>query len=243
MLKPTISVVIPTLNEEKYLSKTLESLKSQTFKDFEIIISDGGSTDKTVSIAKQFSAKTIVTPDSNICLARDAGLEKAAGEIVVGADADTIYPPTHLQIIFEEFQKDKKAVAITGKAKMINGPRWGIAVWEIIYLIIKMVFNLTGFLLYAPAYNLSYRKESLIKVGGYNTNLEWGADELDVLRRLKKVGKTVFSNRLDPPLTEGRRYKVGFFVFLFKHIFYYYWFNYLTARIFGKSVIRAKPVR
>lgn len=238
-----ISVVIPTLNEEKYLPTTLESLSKQTFKDFEIIISDGGSTDKTIFIAKQFGSKITVIPDSNICLARDAGLRKATGEIIVGVDADTIYPPTHLQTIYEEFQKDKKVVVVTGKAKMINGPWWGIFMWEIIYFIIKLVFNLSGFLLYAPAYNLSYKKEALLKLGGYNTKLDWGGDELDVLRRLKKVGKTMFSNRLSPPLTDGRRYNVGFFTFLFKHVFYYYWFNYLTAKITSKAKIRTKPVR
>lgn len=238
-----ISVVVPTLNEEKYLSKTLESLNNQTFKDFEIIISDGKSTDKTIEIAKKYHAKIIIISDSNICLARNAGLRKAKGEIIVGADADTIYPPTHLQTIYEEFQKDKKAVAVTGKAKMINGPIWGVYMWEIFFFIIKLVYHLTGFLLYAPAYNLSYKKEAFQKLGGYNTNLEWGGDELDVLRRLKRVGKTVFSDHLIPPLTDGRRYKVGFFVFLFKHVFYYYWFNYLTARLFGKSNIRTKPVR
>lgn len=238
-----ISVVIPTLNEEKYLPATLESLKKQTFKDFEIIISDGGSVDKTISIAKQFGAKTIVTSDSNICLARDAGLKKATGEIIVGADADTIYPPTHLQTIYEEFLKNNEVVAVTGKAKMINGPWWGIFMWEIIYSVIKLVFNLTGYLLYAPAYNLSFKKEALLKLDGYNTKLDWGGDELDVLKRLRKVGKTVFSNRLSPPLTDGRRYNVGFFIFLFRHVFYYYWFNYLTAKITGKAKIRTKPVR
>lgn len=243
MLKPKISVVIPTLNEEKYLPACLDNFRKQSFRDFELIISDGGSKDATVEIAQNFGAKTIVVPNSNICLARDAGLRKAQGEIIVGADADTAYPASHLATIYEEFQKDKNVVAVTGGAKMINGPWWGILMWRVIYFIIKLVFNYAGILLFAPAFNLSYKRKVFLDLGGYNTKLDWGGDELDVLKRLKKAGKTVFIPHLSPPLTDGRRYNVGFFVFLFKHALYYYWFNYLTARIFGKSNIRTKPVR
>jgi len=101
---------------------------------------------------------------------------------------------------------------------------------------------LTGKVLYAPAYNLSYRREKLLELGGYDTELDFGGDELDVTRRLKRVGKIAFSENLCPR-TDGRRYKVGFFTFLFKHALFYYSLNYFLARYFHKSLIKAKPVR
>ena len=239
---PEISVVIPVFNEEKYIKTALESFKNQTFKDFELIVADGGSTDDTEKISRIYNAKFITTKNSNVVKARDAGLRQAGGEILVGADADTFYPPDHLENIANVYQENEKIVAVTGRAKMVKGPLWGVIIWDIIYKIIGIVFRLTGIVLYAPAYNLSYRRKVFLDLGGYDTSLDFGGDELDVLARLKKVGKAVFSPELCPR-TDGRRYKVGFFTFLFKHALYYYGLNYFLAKHFRKSVIRAKPVR
>ncbi|MCK5373227.1 MAG: glycosyltransferase, partial [Candidatus Aenigmarchaeota archaeon] len=57
--KPELSIIIPTLNEEYYLPKLLESIKIQTYKDYEIIVSDSCSDDKTVDVAKSFGAKIV----------------------------------------------------------------------------------------------------------------------------------------------------------------------------------------
>ena len=150
MKNPIISIVIPTLNEEKYLPKTLKSLKNQTFKNYELIICDGGSTDRTVEIAKSFGARVIVKNNSNVCEARDIGLRQASGEILVGADADTIYPNDHLQNIYEAFQKNKKIVAVTGKAQMIDGPLWSTIMWKVTYRIMEIIAKTTGIVIYAP---------------------------------------------------------------------------------------------
>jgi len=242
MTSPKISVVIPTYNEAKYLHICLDSLKNQTFKDFELIVADGGSTDETKEIALKYGAKFISVTNSNVVRAREAGLKKARGDIYTGCDADTHYPPTHLETIVREFQKNEKVVAVTGKAVMVNGPSWGISYWNIIYFIIEWVYRLTGFVLYAPAYNLSYKREIFLSLGGYDTFLDFGGDELDVLARLKKVGKIVFTNKICPQ-TDGRRYKVGFFTFFFKHALFYYMLNYILAKYFRKSLIQAKPIR
>ncbi|MDD5182437.1 MAG: glycosyltransferase, partial [Candidatus Nanoarchaeia archaeon] len=50
-MSPKISVIIPTLNEENYLARTLDSIKKQKFQDYEVIVSDSGSTDNTAKIA------------------------------------------------------------------------------------------------------------------------------------------------------------------------------------------------
>lgn len=237
-----VSVVIPTLNEEKYLSICLDSLRNQTFKNYEIIISDGGSTDDTRTIAKKYTDKIVIVTNSNVCKARDAGLRETEGEIIVGADADTYYPPDHLESIYEEFNKEENIVAVTGRAKVTNGPLWAILFWKIFYSIAYAVYKLTGIVLYSPAFNLSFRRDVFLKLGGYNTNLDFGGDELDVLRRLKKVGKAVLSSKLMPQ-TSGRRFKVGIVTFLFKHVLYYYSLNYLFGRVFHRPLTRAKPVR
>ena len=56
---PVVSVVMPTLNAEKYLAEAIDSILKQTFSDFEFLIIDGGSVDKTVSIIKSYQDKRI----------------------------------------------------------------------------------------------------------------------------------------------------------------------------------------
>ncbi|MEM2146879.1 MAG: glycosyltransferase, partial [Candidatus Jordarchaeaceae archaeon] len=57
-----ISVIIPALNEQDYLHPLLQSIKHQSFRNFEILIVDGGSKDNTLSIAKKYKAKILVMP-------------------------------------------------------------------------------------------------------------------------------------------------------------------------------------
>src|SRR3989338_10952414 len=113
MRKPKLSVVIPTLEEEKYLKIALESLKKQTFKDCEIIIADGGSKDKTVQIAQKYTSRIFVYPGANVCLSRDKGTRKAKGDIIVGADADTFYPENYLTEVYKIFERNKDVVAMS----------------------------------------------------------------------------------------------------------------------------------
>ncbi len=240
--KPFVSVVIPALNEEKYLPSPLSSLAKQTFKDFEIIVSDGGSTDQTTAIAKKFGARTVVTPHSSVTMARQKGADVAKGEIIVGADADTTYPPDHLERIVDHFQKDPNVVAVGSGGIFEHKPWWSYWGWHIIYSIVEWAYHLTHHVMYLPAFNLSYRKSVFYKIGGYNTYLDFGGDELDILDRLKKAGTVLF----DPKLyvyPSSRRAKEGFWMLMVKHTLIDYYLNYALAKLFKKTVIRGKPIR
>ena len=78
---PAISVIIPALNEEKYIGNVLDALRKQTFKDFEIIVVDGNSTDRTREIAKK-SAKVIIEKRPRIGLARNTGAKLAKADLL-----------------------------------------------------------------------------------------------------------------------------------------------------------------
>ena len=100
------SVIIPAYNAEKYLPKALSSLYNQTFADYEVIIVDDGSTDRTGAIADSYAdAKTnmvvIHQRNSGLLLARRAGLKKAHGQYVVFLDADDCLHPHTLQRVAE----------------------------------------------------------------------------------------------------------------------------------------------
>ena len=87
--RPSISIIIPTLNEEKYIERCLKSLKNQSFRNFEIIVSDSYSTDDTVKIAKKYGAKVVLTKKTGPAAGRNEGARKAKGSILVFLDADT----------------------------------------------------------------------------------------------------------------------------------------------------------
>lgn len=97
-MKPFFSIIIPTLNEERYLPKLLQALQKQLLENFEVIIIDGSSNDATVEKALQFkanfSACHILTVEKrNVSYQRNLGAEKAKGKYLLFLDADTnIYP-------------------------------------------------------------------------------------------------------------------------------------------------------
>lgn len=93
---PFFSIVIPSLNEEKYLPKLLEDLAAQTYTHFEVIHVDGNSEDGTVAATKPFKEKiplvTVSTPIRNVSRQRNLGIEKAKGEWILFMDSDNRLP-------------------------------------------------------------------------------------------------------------------------------------------------------
>ena len=192
-------MVIPALNEEKYLGKTLESLQKQDFKNFEIIVVDNGSTDKTAQIAKSLGAKVIFEPKKGVPFARQAGFKKAKGEIIATTDADTILPQNWLSKIHQTFLKNPQAVAVTGFFDFYDSS----IIFRILFLLLSRLYFL-GSNSFSGT-NIAIKKEAFEKIGGFNFNYLVGEDT-DICRRLKKIGRVI---RLHSPLvkTSGRRYQ------------------------------------
>jgi glycosyltransferase involved in cell wall biosynthesis len=105
-----LSIIIPTLDEEKYLPILLSQIKKQNFSDFEIIVADAGSKDKTVEIAKSFGCQ--VTNGGLPAKGRNEGAKITRGEIFLFLDADNIFlPENFLKNLLEEFEKRNLGVA------------------------------------------------------------------------------------------------------------------------------------
>ncbi|KKS84946.1 MAG: Glycosyl transferase family 2 [Candidatus Gottesmanbacteria bacterium GW2011_GWA1_43_11] len=94
--KHFFSVIIPTLNEEKYLPRLLGDLAKQTARDFEVIVVDGSSHDKTVRCAREFRKQLLLTiltvTASNVSLQRNRGARHARSQYLVFLDADVRIP-------------------------------------------------------------------------------------------------------------------------------------------------------
>ncbi|MBW7899652.1 putative glycosyltransferase EpsJ [Candidatus Brocadiaceae bacterium B188] len=207
---PLVSVVIPAYNEEQYLSGTLQSVINQDFQNFELIVVNNNSTDKTAEIAENFGANIIFEPRQGVGFARQRGFMEAKGSIIATTDADTILPSNWLSRIVDKFEKDENLVAFGGLYTLYSGP-----------LSARLTFSYFAHPAWAldkffsggwglPGVNFAVRKDAFLKVGGFKTELSIGEDA-EISRRLRKTGKVL----LDPSFlvkTSGRRYRSGLIV-------------------------------
>ena len=124
-MKPTISVVVPVYNAEKTLKKSLTSVLKQRFQNFELILVDDGSTDKSLEICNAFAEKderihVIHQANKGSFLARKTGVSHAQGRYVTFLDADDYLPERSLQEMF--FQTDGcDSVIVVGDYKQFTG--------------------------------------------------------------------------------------------------------------------------
>ena len=96
-----ISVIIPLYNKEKSVRATLESVRAQSYTDWECIVVDDGSTDKSREVAEQFIIddlrfKILTKPNGGVCSARNRGIEEAKGEYIALLDGDDIWDKDYL---------------------------------------------------------------------------------------------------------------------------------------------------
>lgn len=116
---PKISIVMPLYNKEKYVEKAIHSIMEQTFRDFELIIVDDGSTDESLAICHKFSIlderiRIISTKNGGVSRARNIGLRAASGEYILFIDSDDYIGKHYL----ESFAKTEDCLVIGGITKV-----------------------------------------------------------------------------------------------------------------------------
>ncbi len=161
-----ISVIIPAHNEENYIKKSLHSLKSQTYQNFETIVVCNGCTDNTEELVRKRSnerLKFFSLPEANVSKARNFGAKLAYGDIFLFLDADTSLENDALQKIKDQFT-EKQAVATLKSKPDQEKLKYKFA------LAIKNFYNSTG-LYHGCSGALICRKEDFFKVGGYDPSI------------------------------------------------------------------------
>ncbi|GHT42019.1 hypothetical protein AGMMS49921_06250 [Endomicrobiia bacterium] len=108
---PKVSVVMPTYNTETHLSKAIDSILAQTFDDFEFLIVDDNSTDKTREIIKSYNDKRVRLIDgrcNGLAAALNHGICEANGEYIARMDADETSLPTRFgkQVVYMDEHRD-----------------------------------------------------------------------------------------------------------------------------------------
>jgi len=198
-----ISLVIPAHNEEKYIES---AIKNSDGKFHEIIVVDNASTDKTKQIAETFSGVRVVSePSKGLTKARQKGLMEAKGDLVAYVDADTLMPKKWTEKVLKEFQKNTKIVCVSGPYKYYDVSfHKKIFIWLFWNLLAHPSYFFTGYMVTGG--NFVAKKEALHKINGFDTTIEFYGEDTDIAKRLHKIGKIYFANKLYMP-TSGRRFK------------------------------------
>jgi len=235
---PRFSIVVPCLNEAGYLPATLRSLQAQTYPGrYEIVVVDNNSTDDTADVARAFGVWVVAEPTPGVCWARQRGTAESRGEIVVSADADTIYAPDWLAAIDRAFGDDGSVVGVVGPCRYVGGPRWGRAYARLLFGAVQLWYGWTGRTLYASATNIAFRRSAF---PGYDVRLTQGGDELSVLRALRGNGRVIYQHT-NPTFTSSRRLTRGAAYGFFVTLLVYYLLSYHLNRMLGRTVIGSAP--
>ena len=110
---PLVSVIIPAYNAEQFIAQAIQSVLNQTFRSFEIIVIDDGSTDKTKEFLQKFHSqiRCVCQKNQGPSLARNAGIKVAQGEYICFLDADDFWTPEKLEMQIS-FMKGKQDIAL-----------------------------------------------------------------------------------------------------------------------------------
>jgi len=199
--KPFFSIIIPTLNEEKYLPFLLEDLNNQVYNNFEIIHVDGNSDDKTIEIAKKFTnVKSIITKKRNVCFQKNLGARKANGKWLVFIDADIQIEKNYLNKIRSILLNNKVDILWTFYKPDTN--KLSHIMFSFLGNWISYFFQFSKQPLINEAVYI-FNKKKFLKLGGFNINLKV-SEGADIIKRSKKMG-FVLRHTIYPKYTYSMR--------------------------------------
>jgi len=197
-----ITVIMPTFNEEKSLQLTLDNLRCQTCTDFEIIVKDGLSTDRTVEIASQYGAKVISERDLSAGDARNQATRHVDKNcaIIVFIDADTTLAPDALERIIEDFEKHHPSFIIPKflprkekmrtNGKMVQLPHPAIKLWFAFeHLFRKYVDN------YGGGMCMPVDAQAFKRASGFRKELKV-CEDIELSYRLREAGRALVDEEI-----------------------------------------------
>ncbi|HUZ06341.1 MAG TPA: glycosyltransferase family 2 protein [Candidatus Paceibacterota bacterium] len=206
-----VSIVIPAHNEEKFLAATIRAALAQDYPDFEVIVVNNASADRTAEVAGQFPVKLVHEPRKGLLWARECGRQNASGEIIANMDADCLPERNWLRTGAGFFQ-DARVAAATGPYDYHDGGTFfrqsSLLTQKTAYWLVNRLFQCPGLRLGAILIggNNFIRAAALRQVSGYNTDILFYGEDTDTAKRVSACGPVIFSNRLVMK-TSARRFQ------------------------------------
>jgi O-antigen biosynthesis protein len=187
---PKVSVIVCTHNGAGTLAQCLERTAELTYPDFEVIVVDDGSTDRSAEMARTHGATLIQTEHRGLSYARNAGVRHATGEIVAFLDDDAYPDADWLYYLAAGFRAERYA-GVGGPNLPPDDER----------LVADCVAAAPGGPIHilvsdreaehVPGCNMAFRKSALEQIGGFDERFRTAGDDVDVCWRLQKAGKTL----------------------------------------------------
>ncbi len=188
---PTISVIMPVYNGEKFLREAIQSILTQTFRDFELLICDDGSTDTTHVIAEEF-----VRADSRVRLIKsqhiglekilNLGLQGARSELIARMDADDIALPDRFAKQIEFLLGHPDVAVVGGQVAAIDETGQLLHIWSMPQEHLEIDDNhICGRNVAIVHPTVMMRRSAVLKAGGYRGRIE----DIDLWLRLAEQGK------------------------------------------------------
>ena len=194
-----VTVVINTLNRCERLERILVALRQQTYPRFEVVVVNGPSTDGTAEMLEQFadSARLAACVEANLGASRNIGVQQAAGDIVAFIDDDGIPPNDWIELLAIAFENEEVGA--------VGGPVFDVPLARIDWAVCTCsrlglpntrspspIGRYAGFgsdpFPYLAGCNMSFRRNALQMVGGFNSSLSYGYDDVEVCCRLNDAG-------------------------------------------------------
>lgn len=217
---PKISVVMPCLNCVDYIERSIRSVIEQDYKNIELFIKDGGSTDGTLEIIKHYAKRYpnlirwISEKDKGQADGLNKGMKKVTGDILAQLNADDVYKKSALRIVAEYFMKNPNVMWVYGKADIINGSDKEIRRWVTLYKnfwLRNYSYNTLLVLNYISQMSCFWRREAAKEVGEFDISQHLVIDYDYWLRLGKRYKAGVINEYLSSfRITQSNKSSVGF---------------------------------
>ena len=202
----TVSIIVPSFNEERFIKKSLSSIRGQSIlheypEMFEIILVDSGSTDNTVPIAESYVDRLITTKIRGKLTARNLATTHSRGNIIVSVDSDSYYPPHWLNTLLEPFNNildpnyDPNIVAVIGSSYDPYVPGIPTILWTFGHVLDRTILSPTRM----AGRNHAYWKHTFYQAGLFDETINQmnikemiNEEEYKFGERLSKLGKIKF---------------------------------------------------
>jgi len=223
-MKRKYSFIIPTLNEESNIDFCLKSLINQTLDNFEVIIVDGGSKDKTIEIAKSYGFNVIAVEKRrphDVSSAKNIGVKRCTGSHVFFLDADMAVGPNCLEVLEKHFTDG--VIGVTLKVLPFKGNEVETLMYEVNNFLANIGHNL-HFYQFSYFSCHCYNKDAFLKAGGFREDL-LACEDLDLSLRVSELGKYTVTDEAilwtNPRRLREWSYK-GYVLKYLKYLFEYY---------------------